>query len=364
MQSRKVCILGTANLKHMTLISLYTQELKKSGIDYDIIYIDKYHEVEQYDARKLYRFELSINSGWPFPIKLVHYWTFRKFAINLIDEEKYDFIIVWNEFTAFMFSDYLKRKYPNRYCINIRDQNYNNNPLCQMRYKEALSKSCFSTISSERFREVYPKADYLFIHSYNKELISDLHPVQEKRKPGEPIRVTFIGRMSYPESMKHTIDALGNDDRFTLSLIGAGCEIFESYIHEKGYSNIVLHGTFNPKETLHYLNDTDVIYSLNKENDIHSDTLLPIKLYYAIGKHIPILVYKSSYTYDYAKRHYIDIGVESIDLLTMGDVIYQRYSEMKQDDIDKGCESAMKEIEESHRELKKRIDKYIVKNPI
>jgi hypothetical protein len=360
MSQKKICILGTANIKHMTLISLYTDIFKEVGQEFDIIYLDKYHEIEKYDAHKLYRYELNIESDWSFPRKLVRYWSFRKFAINIINREKYDFIIVWNEFTAFMFSDFLSRHYANRYCVNIRDQNYNRNPLVQFKYKQAMNKSCFATISSERFRKIFPKYDYLFVHSFNKNLIKDLTPVLGKRELGKPLRIMFIGRMSYPESVYKTIDALGNDDRFEVSFIGAGCGTLNSYVNDRDLHNIIIHDSFDPEETTKFLQSVDIIYSLNKENDVHSDTLLPIKLYYAIGKHVPILVYKSSYTYEFAKEHNMDIGICDSDFEQLGNLIWKRYQDLKQQKIDEGCNRALNEIMVSHQQLKEKIEKFIL----
>lgn len=358
---KKIAFICAANIKHMTLISLYTEMFREVGQAFDIIYIDKYHEIENYDGvNKLYRYELSLNPKWSFPRKLVAYWGFKKFAVDVIKKEKYDFIIVWNEFTGFMFEDFLRKYYPNRYCINIRDENYNHIAPIQYRYKKMIEKSCFNTISSDRFRNIFPKGDYLFVQSYNKELIDGIEISRQKRASGQPIRIMFIGRMSYPETMEKAIRAFAKDARFELWLIGDGCETFEGLVKKLMATNIVIHGAFNPKETKDYLKNADIIYSLNKENDVHSDTLLPIKLYYAIGRHIPILVYKSSYTYEYARNYGIDIGVKNSEFGNIGNVVYERYNQLTQESIEKGCKKALKDIQESRTKLEQLISKYIL----
>lgn len=52
------------NIKHMSLISLYTAELEKQGIDYDIIYVDKYGEIEKTNAKNVFRYEVEIKRGY------------------------------------------------------------------------------------------------------------------------------------------------------------------------------------------------------------------------------------------------------------------------------------------------------------
>ena len=361
MKQKKVCILCAANIKHMTLISLYTDKLPREGVQYDIVYVDKYHEKETYEgACRLYRYEITINPEWPFLRKFLKYYTFKKYAKKILSRERYDFVVVWNEFTAFLFADYLRAKYKNRYSVNIRDENMNKIPPVQWKYRQALKGCAFSTISSDYFREIFPKFDYLFVHSLNKRVIQNIQPTVNKKTQDEVIRIMFIGRMSYPDTMKKVIDALGNDSRFELLLIGAGCENFHSYIKEKEYNNVFAKGAFLPTETASFLMEADIIYSLNAENDVHSDTLLPIKLYYAVALHIPILVFKSSYTYTYAKDHCMDIGVSSSDFVVLGDVIYKRYHELQQKDIRAGCMRALEEIDLSHRRLEELIEEHIL----
>lgn len=358
---KKIAILCTANIKHMTLISLYTERFVAENQDFDIIYIDKYHEVEKYQgANKLFRYELFLKPNWTFTRKLIAYWGFKKYAINVIKNQNYDFIIVWNEFTAFMFEDYLGRHFQNRYCVNIRDENYNHISMIQHRYKRVLEKSCFNTISSDRFRSVFPKGDYLFIQSYNRELIKDVEKVKEKRVINEPLRLMFIGRMSYPNTIKRAIDAFANDLRFELWLIGEGCDTFESYVKEIRVSNVIIRGAFQPEETKEYLQYADIIFSLNKENDVHSDTLLPIKLYYAIGRNIPILAYKSSYTYEYAKKYGFDIGISDIEFDRIGDIVFKRYSEISQTEIVSGCQKALSDINVAREKLDDLINRFIL----
>lgn len=361
MSKKKICILCTANIKHMTLVSLYTEELLRNNQPYDIIYIDKYNEIEPTDAENRYRFQLELNPNWSFPRKLMHYWKFKKYACDILKKEKYDFIIVWNEFTAFMFSEFLCKHYSGKYCVNIRDYNYNNIFFVQQRLKKAVEDGAFSTISSERFLEFLPKAEYLFIHSYNDALLGKLEPVKRKRVEGEKIRVLFIGRMSYPESKVKLIHALGNDERFEFWLVGAGCGEYEKVVQENGYTNIIIKDSFEPSETPKHLEHADVIFSLNQENEFFSDVLLPIKLYYAIKKHIPILAYKSSYTYEYAEKIGIAIGVEDKEIDKIGDIIAEKYSMLQQEQIDRGCEEAMLEIQRTHKELNEKMDKYIFK---
>ena len=95
---KKVYIVANSNLKHVSLISLYTNILDKHKITYDIIYIERYGIKEKSNARKLYPFYLQFSGGKINKIK--GFLKFRRFAKKIIKENKYDFIIIIATTTA------------------------------------------------------------------------------------------------------------------------------------------------------------------------------------------------------------------------------------------------------------------------
>ena len=48
---KKICILSAVNIKHMAMISLYTERLLRNNIEFDIVYMDKYGESEEFPAK-------------------------------------------------------------------------------------------------------------------------------------------------------------------------------------------------------------------------------------------------------------------------------------------------------------------------
>lgn len=120
-KKRKVAILSSVNIKHMSLISLYTEVLKRKNIEYDIIYMDKYDEDEEFECSTKYRYVNVINRRWPAIFKKIKYMMFVPYARKILNRNKYDFVIVWNDVAIFMFANYLSRKYKGKYSLNVRD---------------------------------------------------------------------------------------------------------------------------------------------------------------------------------------------------------------------------------------------------
>jgi hypothetical protein len=206
--SKRICILSMQNFKHMTLISLYTSFFEKHNIDYDVIYIDKYDEIEETKAKNVYRYRLKIDKDWSKTRKILAYWSYKKYAIKILDKNKYDFIIIWRCEIALMFSSYLIKNLKNKYCINFRDYCMENNPIIRRIVKKLISFSCFNTISSEGFRSFLPKHEYIFIHSFNKTLFPDNYYVNNLVKTKSPIHICFIGNVRFLDCNKELMNTL------------------------------------------------------------------------------------------------------------------------------------------------------------
>ena len=165
----KVAILSAVNIRHMSLITLYTDILKKNNIEYDIIYMDKYNEDELFDCNTKYRYVNIVNRKAFKPIKVLKYLMFIPYAKKILKKNKYDFIIVWNDVAIFMFADILRKMYPQKYCLNVRDNMYYDIRWLNRRYAKSFKKAAFVTVSSKGFLDILPQGiDYIQINSIMK----------------------------------------------------------------------------------------------------------------------------------------------------------------------------------------------------
>ncbi len=360
---KKICILGTSNLKHMTLISHYTDKLDELNIDYDVIYIDKYGDNESINARKKHVYRLKIKREWSFGRKLIRYWRFKKFAIDIINSNNYDFIIVWGSFTAFMFSMFLGKKYKKRYCINIRDYAYEKIKIIYFIMKFVIKNSSFTTISSEGFKIFLPKYDYTVLHSLNEHILSSCNRKARLRDIDEPIRISFIGYVRFYENNKKFIDALGNDNRFILQFFGEGSDVLQEYSRDKGYSNVICEGRFEPHETFKYLEKTDIINNLYGTNDIALDTALSIRLYYTGYLYIPILVFNGTYMQKICNEFGIGYAINNIND-NIADDIYNWYRNINFDLFQNNCNQFINKVKLDNERFLEDFNRHILNKGI
>ena len=89
----KICIIGTSNIKHISLISLYTKYFDQHGMAYDIIYLDRYGIEEKTTAANVYRYTESNAQGKIGKLKM--FMHFRRYTKKILRENKYEYVITW-----------------------------------------------------------------------------------------------------------------------------------------------------------------------------------------------------------------------------------------------------------------------------
>lgn len=356
---KKVAILSAVNIKHMSLISLYTSILDEKKIPYDIIYMDKYGEKEEIGAQNIYRYENIIDHGWSRRKKAIRHFRFFWYAKTILEKNNYDRIIVWNDVAITMFGWYLARKWKGKYCLNIRDYNGEKKWYIYKIFEKAVSKSSFTTISSEGFKSFLPEHEYVSLYSYNDTLLSEMTPRSGKREEGKPIRISFVGNVRFFPVNKKLVDAFKNDSRFELHYHGTNAEIIESYAKEIGATNVVCSGTFPISETKRYLEESDIVNNVFGNGTYGVKTLTSIRLFHAAYLNIPIMVSKDTFMQEITDRFGIGYAVDSIND-NLPDKVFEWYCKLDQNDLHKGSAALLDEAEESNAHFREVVERWLL----
>ncbi len=355
----EICILSIMNYKHMSMINIYINYFKRRKIPFDIIYVDKYGEFEETGASNTYRYRVNIDRNWNKFYKTMKYYGFKRFASKLIKQNEYKKIIVWNQYTAFLFLPLLVNKYHHKYILNIRDYMGEENSFIYRLTSKAVRSSAFTTISSDGYKDFLPNSDYVTIHSLNKMVLNKLSPRSELRKKDEPIRISFIGYVRFYDKMKEIIDYFANDSRFTIQFFGEGSDALKDYTNEKRIINVITHGGFQVIDTYKFIEETDIILNTYGSGIQALDKALSIKLYYAIYMHIPILVNKGTYMEEISKSLGIGITFEELDITSIPDSLYNYYHSFDQKVIRSNCVEFIQCIDETNNNFYNRMDTFI-----
>ncbi len=355
---KRACIVSTADLSRMTMVSVYTKYFVENGIEYDIICGKKEAKNIDPNAHAIFEFDARPTDKSGKVAKLLHFWSMRKMVRTIWEKNEYDFVIVWNQVTSFLLADILKSKFKGKYCINIRDYQLDDKPVIKQRLAFAVKHAAFNTISSDAYKRFLPSGEYITIHSLNTSMLSGIEKHEEKRLPGQPIRILNIGQIRWLDNIYPLIDELGNDNRYELYFTGVGAEKLEEYIKEKKIRNVTLHGRFQPDQTPGFLKDADIIFNLYGVGRLHVDTALSIKLYYAVYLGVPILTYKGTFMNEVASQLGIGYTVTKGELSGIKDDLYNWYQRFDVKDARKKCDEYIEKALNSHDKLYHRLDAY------
>ncbi|EKU49990.1 capsular polysaccharide synthesis enzyme [Staphylococcus massiliensis] len=354
----RIATLSSVNVKHMTLISHYLENIDLNKHQVDLIYADK-HGVDEYvEGVRRYKFNIQIDPDWSKLRKIKTYLGYKNKVLKLLEANDYDFVIVWGSYTAHLFSKILKRKYEGKYIINIRDYFHEKNPIIKFLLKRLIDKSKFVTLSSEGFKTFLPKSNkYFVIYSANHNIISEAR-IERNFKREKPLRISFIGNNRFFNVHENLLMKLKNDDRFVLQYFGTGSERLAQFAKENDINNVKFLGGFPIEETPRLLDETDILNNVYGNNDIALDTALSIRLYYAIYLRKPILT--SPNTFTSKKAHDLSLGFDvNLENDKLGDEIWDWYSQKLYQIVNHKVEKEIKEIENRNTRLYDELKKVV-----
>lgn len=331
----KICIIGTSNLKHISLISLYTKYFDLHQIPYDIIYLDRYGIEEKTTAVNVYRYT-EVNT--PKKIgKLKMFMHFRKYAKVILKKNNYSYVITWQTTGAYLFADILLRWYKNHYVVNIRDYVVENNKFFYWLLHKLVKSALFVTISSDGFRSFLPKGEYIKVNSVNEELLENLKGIPQNN--GNPIKIGFVGNCRYFRESYKLIDALANDERYELWYCGTNSDVLKEYAGSKGIHNVKTMPTFDPKASVDIMARFDYVNSAFGNDAMDNSTLMPIRLYTALAIHRPMLVSSNTQLANEVLKGKIGYVIE--DYASLADGLYAYHHNLDIEAFEKACDDYM-----------------------
>jgi hypothetical protein len=326
----------------MSLITKYIDLLKYHDIEYDIIYKDKYGHTEELMDSNLFVFRrVQLPDANRFT-KLKNDLAFKTYAKKIIRENSYDFIIAWGDVTAFMFSNFLSKSFPNKYSLNIRDYWFQRNPLIFNIFKLGIKNSAFTTISSDAFKLFLPKFNYLFLHSHNRHILKNL-PRRVSKTINKPIRLTFVGNIRYLPINKQLLQVFKNDTRFELHFYGTNATKLEYFSLNNSINNAFFHDKFNIDETNHFFQKTDIVNNIFGNDNGTATYLLSIRLYHAAHFRVPLLVSSGTHMAKIINKYDLGFVVDQVDQETK-EKIYKWYLDFEYDSFSKNCDKFLADV--------------------
>jgi len=262
-------ILTFGELSYHPFLGKYTEILDADGVVYDVVYWNRelLQEEPWFRCRRLHRYgKPSPMRRWK-PGKLWDFLGYRKFLVEVLENNRYDRLIVLTTLPAVLLAGTLERRYSGRYVFDVRDYAYEHVPPFYARVKRVVDRAALCVYSSPGFGAWLPPADWKISHNVSDAALADW--LGRESSPPEsvfrrPVRVLrLIGRTRNREDQMAVIDQLGGDPGYEVHYHGDDVNAWdaEAYARSRGASNIHFHGRFKHTERWEFYADSDLVMS-------------------------------------------------------------------------------------------------------
>lgn len=334
----KVLLLGFVRIAHMPYMYDYVRFLGGSHE----LHLVSWNRNGRPDApvpegiAKSFVFGDHVEDADPIQRKLPHFARFRKFALDVIDSEGYDRIVVLHSTPGITILDRLKRNYCGRYILDYRDVSHENFGF----YRKlilSLSRNAGLVLASSPayFKYLENAGGVLLKHNL---LLSSRVQKSDGRPDGMPIRVRYWGMIRHERANMAMIDALGGDNRFELHYNGREEEVagrLKAYAAERGFGNVFFHGAYYAEERASFAAETDIVHNVY-ENDFVTVGAMGNKYYDAVQYGIPQLCTEGSIMGDEVKAKGLGLTVD-YEAEGLADSIYEYYRGLDRAVFDAAC---------------------------
>ena len=348
----KIAMIGMTKLRFMPYLEFYLRNIDMNQHDIHVIY---WNRDEMQDSKIDSRIQLhchndTMSDALPLKEKVPHFIQFRKFALLIINKEKFDFLIVHYSTTAILLYNTLLSKYKNRFILDYRDITYENIRLYRFLLTKIARNAKCVFVSSDRFRACFRDCSNVYTsHNISFQDIGktgehNWHNIAEQ----SAIRISFWGLIRQREFNKDIIDKVGSDKRFELHYYGRAQEDTLPILMEavSKYTNVFYHGEYMPEEREGFSKVSDIIDNLY-DNDAVMTNAVANKYYDGLLFHIPQICNKGSYMAALVEKANVGITVD-VNTDAFLDEIYRYVISL---DYIRFCDNCEKELSRIYDEI-------------
>lgn len=355
----KILTMGFSKIKYMPYINFYLGNIDVAANDVHLLYWNRDLMPEDTTVLKgvtLHEFLCLQEDDTSKLSKIGSFLKYRRYALQLLADEKFDFVIFLHSLPGVLLFDKLTKRYAGRYIFDYRDSTYE----WFKPYKNIIGKlvkaSNATFVSSDAFRRFLPESEKNKIFTSHNLLTDSLAHRDEKEKYGVPsdkIRIAFWGFIRHEEINREIIRKLSNDKRFELHYYGREQQIaqnLKAYVAQVRAENVFFHGEYNPEDRYLFVRSTDLIHNIYKD----SNTMLAIgnKYYDGLIFYIPQLCMRGSFMGEKCTENGVGFECDPFDD-DFSDAIYNYFGKIEslsfRRSCDKELEKVMKEFDEGKK---------------
>ncbi len=345
----RVGIIAASNIRYSPYVFFYTQLFKKMDVPYEIIFPDRNSLQETLEVPI---HVLPWESNMP---TVINYFLYAGTVKKILKKEAYDFLVVLTGNNAAFLGLWLKRHYRYRYIVDIRDYSHENFRPFFLLEKVAIENSRLNVISSYRFGFFLPKAEYCICHNCP----DDIHKMSAFTHGKEPIKIGYVGGLSYAEQCNKLMKLVANDKRFAFEFYGTSTleQTLKDMAQELNCDRIIFHGGYVPEEKGDILQKVDILFNAYGNGCALLDYALSNKLYDAFAYVKPILTSPDTYMSEMAGPLSFELDFDKPDIM---DKLYTWYMQIDSDYVEDFATKKLTEVVRENELTRSKIEKAIL----
>ena len=274
---------------------------------------------------------------------------FRRYAKRIIQEKKYDKLVVLTTQSAVVLFDVLlKKKYKNKYFFDYRDTSYEYIRPYKRLIDRIIRNSYATCISSDGFRKyLTDKKELILSHNFQDKYYDGrvLHcaPRHEEGK----IVMGYVGYLREYEYLTKVVDVFGNDPRFTFRLYGGGdCEE-KLRDYASRYANVEVLGAYKEEDKMAIVDSFDMI-CYNYPTSFVNYPAVANKFYDGMIRKKPMFSNLDTFSGEQVAKHGLGIGLHENET-GIADKIYEYYETFDRAAFEKNCEDYLAKVMQDER---------------
>ncbi len=345
----KLLIMGFTKMKYMPYINFYLDNTDKRN-DIHILYWNrdlKCEELSEYDNYVLHEFRCYQEDDVSKISKIRSFVKYRRYAVGLIEKERFDFIFVLHSLPGVLIADVLKKKYSGKYILDYRDSTYEGFAPFKKIVGNIVECSEATFVSSDAFRCFLPNKFESKIYTSHNLLTASLDHRDEKKLFGtssDKLRIAFWGFIRHEEVNKEIIRKIALDDRFELHYYGREQQVafeLKKYAARLKAENVFFHGEYRPEDRYVFVRNTDLIHNIYDDRNMM--LAMGNKYYDAAIFRIPIVSIKGSAMAKRAEKAGIGISADPYEE-DFTDKLYSAYRSMDKEKFEKHCDNELASV--------------------
>lgn len=249
--------------------------------------------------------------------KITSFLRWRKIMISCLNLESYDRIIVLSTYPAVLLSNYLRKKFTNKYIFDIRDYSMESFYFFKKLVMKIIRDSSFTTISSEGYLKwLDPSEKIILNHNLT---FSSNHIVKQTFFEKKVLNFAFVGNVRLDNQTRALLLSLKNSLRYRMSFIGRilPSSDIKVFCDREKVRNISFGNAFTTDEKPSIYSEIDLINAVyaNKAKNIGfgDSTPIPNRLYDALIFKCPIVASEGTYLAELIDEYKIGFSLNGFD---------------------------------------------------